>query len=179
MGRPPSPKKKRQIPIALPSDLRSSLQDRATAGGHSLAEEIRRRLERSLIVDQCDHPTRELVVDIAQIAMEVERETSAPWHQDAAAHATMRSAVLAAVARRALKRGDNILNPPALAPPSLRPGATLGGTSPHDIGMWIEHRVWEQRDWTPEARANFRRGMEETMREILRTHEQQNDGETS
>lgn len=96
MGRGPS---KRQMGVGLPDDLRARLEA-AAAGRHSLAEEIRRRVERTFIEDALDPPLRALVGDIVELAELVRFDVAGDWHSDPGAHATFRSAVLALIDER-------------------------------------------------------------------------------
>jgi hypothetical protein len=97
MGRGPS---KRQMGVGLPADLRAQLEAASTAAGHSVAEEIRRRVERTFKEDGIDPVTRELRDDIVQLAELVRFDVAGDWHSDPVAHAAFRSAVLALIGER-------------------------------------------------------------------------------
>src|SRR5262249_41372065 len=81
MGRKPSPEKQKQIPVALPPDLRASLDAAAIAAGISVGEEIRRRF-RALEVDPA---TRELVDAILHFAAQSREVIGADWFAHPAA----------------------------------------------------------------------------------------------
>jgi hypothetical protein len=81
MGRPPLEKKQRQLAVALPAEIRDRLQMAADTAGHSLAEEIRRRIERTLREDALGPDLRELLADVAWLAYEIDRQVgiSSSW----------------------------------------------------------------------------------------------------
>jgi plasmid stability protein len=92
MGRPPVEKKQRQFAVALPPDIRDRLQIEAAAAGHSLAEEIRRRLNRTFYEDSFDARTRELAADLVQIAEAIAREKTFSWYSHEKANDTLAAA---------------------------------------------------------------------------------------
>jgi hypothetical protein len=97
MGRGPS---KRQIPVALSAELRARLEAAAGAAGHSVAEEVRRRVDRTFIEDALDPPLRALVDDIVELAEWVRVDVAGNWHSDPGAHAVFRSGVLMLIDER-------------------------------------------------------------------------------
>lgn len=80
MGRPPVEKKQRQFPVALPDEVRERLEAAAKASERSLAEEIRRRLNKSFEADTHDEQTRDLAYAVIWMAEELGRQTGRPWH---------------------------------------------------------------------------------------------------
>lgn len=96
MGRPPLDKKQRQLPVALPPDIRAQLKSLSAQAGHSLAEEIRRRIERTIREDAMDGVTRELRDGVVNIAAALHRDYKAKWHASPSA----RQALSAAIAQR-------------------------------------------------------------------------------
>ena len=80
MGRPPLQNKQRQIAVALPPDLRERLEKAASASQHSIAMEIRQRLEQTFSAESVDKATRELVFTIEDIAELVRTQTGRGWH---------------------------------------------------------------------------------------------------
>ena len=54
--------------VALPDDLREQLQRAADAAGHSVAAEIRQRVERTFSEDAIDPVMRELIAGILTTA---------------------------------------------------------------------------------------------------------------
>jgi hypothetical protein len=83
----------KQLKISLTDDLRRHLEAVSAAAGHSLAEEIRRRLERTLVQDGSDPETAELLAAIATFANHVKRETGHAWHRHAGSHEALRRAI--------------------------------------------------------------------------------------
>jgi hypothetical protein len=75
MGRKP----KRQMGVALSDELRQKLSTASEAGGRSIAEEIRRRVEQSFEADAVDEATRELVEAVIWIADELNRQIRSSW----------------------------------------------------------------------------------------------------
>jgi hypothetical protein len=149
--------------------LDREMHDRLKAGERGLSDEIRWRVQRTLDEDDTyDAPTRELGAAVMALALEVQRETGCSWHNHAGAHRLLRRAILTKLAR--LKPEGPMFDG--------QPGRTIPGTDLEDIGMWIEHDVWTQRDWTPEGREHFRKMKEQTLGEIReRVSKQQNEGE--
>ena len=82
MGRPPLESKQRQLAVALPPEVRAQLEAAATASGHSVAEEIRRRINLTLWLDTYDKPTRDLADAVMWIAREIELQTRSPWQRN-------------------------------------------------------------------------------------------------
>jgi hypothetical protein len=171
MGRPPLEKKQRQLPVALPADLRDQLEAAAGVAGHSVAEEIRRRIARTIGADAYDEPTRELADDIMRMAAEVELETGAAWHSHAGSHAAFRQAILSRLSR---------LKPEGFTAFGERPHQSDPGDDPQEIGIWAEHAVWQTRDWSAEERERFRATKESSFQEIVKLHqERKQDGDQS
>ena len=84
----------RQISIALDAETRDELEERAIAVGRSIADEIRRRIERTLYEDKFDPETRDLAFDIMTLAAEVEHLNGIPWHKHPKAHQALAEAVM-------------------------------------------------------------------------------------
>jgi hypothetical protein len=82
MGRPPLENKQRQIAVALPPDLRARLQKAATGSEHSVAMEIRQRLEQTFAAERADKATRELLFIIQDIAELIRTQTGCGWSID-------------------------------------------------------------------------------------------------
>ena len=87
---------KRQMGVALPDDLREQLQLAADAAGHSVAAEIRKRVERTFNEDAIDPVMRELIGGILTTALSIELDLVGSWH----AHPAVHRAFAAAVAQR-------------------------------------------------------------------------------
>ncbi len=108
MGRPPLEKKQRQLPVALPEDVRAELEAAALKSGHSVAEEIRRRITLTLEADAHDTQTRALAADVAQLAEQINREKGFAWHSHEKAFETLVSAINAWLAGIKPKRRDGV-----------------------------------------------------------------------
>jgi hypothetical protein len=93
--------------VALDDALRAKLEASAAAKGHSLAAEIRQRLERDYKQEAIDPVTRELIAGILNLAELIRADANAPWHSGRWAH----QAFAAAVAQRLTG-----YQPPDLAP---------------------------------------------------------------
>lgn len=72
--------RKKQMGVALPDYLRDKLAACSRAADRSIAEEIRRRLERSFEIDARDELTRDLVSAAIWIAADISSQVGAPWH---------------------------------------------------------------------------------------------------
>src|SRR5579859_4871669 len=99
MGRPPLETKLRQIPVALSADSRARLEEAAANAGHSLAEEIRRRLERTFVEDATDQPTRDLMLTFDDLNRLVAAQTGYSWYTHPGAWSVLRAAILARLDR--------------------------------------------------------------------------------
>jgi hypothetical protein len=160
-----------QLKITLPDAIRAKLDAAAAKSGYSLAEEIRSRLERTFADDELDQPTRDFLDGLKLIPAEIERETGALWHSHAGAFAVFRQAILSRLARL---RSTGGLNSDDVRF-GERPHQSNPGADPQDIGISIEHLLWEHPDFT---RSRLRVAMEESYRQILKLHrEREGDGQ--
>jgi hypothetical protein len=82
----------RQLKVSLTDDLFRQLAMVSTAVGHSLASEIRRRLERTF-AQEGDPRTDELLIAIRSFAILVKSETGHAWHAHAGANEAFRRAI--------------------------------------------------------------------------------------
>jgi hypothetical protein len=155
----------KQLKVSLPDDLRARLDAASAESGRSLGDEIRTRVEQSFEQAAVAKPTRDLQEAVARMAAEIERETSRAWHQHAGAHATLRQAILSRLARLKPKGSTEFGDRPHRAIPATE--------DPQEIGMWVESRVWQTRDWPAEARERLRLESEKTLREIVALHNNQ------
>jgi hypothetical protein len=89
---------KQQVPIGLGPEMRARLQTAAAAAGHSIAEEVRARIERSFTEDDLAPALRTLVTDLVAVADLVAIDTGGAWNTDRASHETFKAAVLALIA---------------------------------------------------------------------------------
>jgi hypothetical protein len=81
---------KKQFNIALSDDMRAQLDAASREAGHSIAEEVRRRLERSFFGDaSMDQRTRDLAIAIGRFARLLEHDRGSAWHADSTAHAAL------------------------------------------------------------------------------------------
>jgi hypothetical protein len=85
-----------RLKISLPEELRARIEAASSSAGHSLGEEIRQRLERSLNDDAIDPKTRELGTDVMWLASEINHQSGdqAPWHAHDRAHEALATALL-------------------------------------------------------------------------------------
>jgi hypothetical protein len=88
MGRPPLEKKQQQFTVALPPEVRSRLEAAATAAGHSIAEEIRRRIDQTISWETVDPVMRELLRGIENLSARLGADFGPKfnWHNDWQAH---------------------------------------------------------------------------------------------
>jgi hypothetical protein len=92
----------KQLKVSLPDELRARLDKAAAEAGHSVAEDIRQRLERTLADDAIkgaiDPKTRELTDDIVSLIDRIELDTGSSWHRKTKVHETLALAVQALLA---------------------------------------------------------------------------------
>jgi hypothetical protein len=92
-GRPATGKQK-QLTVSVNEEQRAALEAASAKAGHSVAEEIRRRLDRTLYEeDTFDPQTRKLAEDIRDFAHEIERITQLKWHAYPKAHEALAEAI--------------------------------------------------------------------------------------
>jgi hypothetical protein len=143
MGREPAKK----VGVALGEALRAELEASAKTRGHSLASEIRRRLEESYNYDAADRQTRDLMDSVLQFATLVKLQTGHDWHSHPAATRVMRYAITGRLAR--LKpNGDPVFQLVEL------PSAQLVAPGSDDLeamGLAIEAVAFHQRKTTSTA----------------------------
>ena len=126
---------KKQMGVALGDALKAELEVGATAHGHSVASEIRRRLDEGYEYDTAEKPTRALADMILHLATLVRLQTGQDWHSHPAANRVMRYAITAHLAR--LKPpGDAAFKANEL--PSARL-VTPGTDDPESMGLALEH----------------------------------------
>jgi hypothetical protein len=131
MGRGPL---KRQMGVALDPKLRARLEAASVTAGHSVASEIRRRLEQSFEAEGLDLPTRRLMAAIGELAVLVRLQTNHAWHSHPAANRVFRHALTARLAR--LKpSGEPVFAPNEL--PTVRLVAA-GSDDPEAMGLALE-----------------------------------------
>ena len=92
---------KKQMGVALDDELRAKLEAACAEAarakeGHSVAEEIRRRLKQSFEAEELDPVTRELLDGIINLAETIRLDLGAAWH----AYPAIQEAFAAAVAQR-------------------------------------------------------------------------------
>jgi hypothetical protein len=81
---------KKQLNVALSDGLRAQLDAASREAEHSIAEEVRQRLERSFFGDdQMDQKTRDLAMAIGRFARLLEHDRGSAWHADAMTHAAL------------------------------------------------------------------------------------------
>jgi hypothetical protein len=98
----------KQVSVALPADVRDRLEAAATTAGHSIAEEIRRRLERGFEDDDVAAERTDitrLMEQIGAMACLAELVTGNRWSTDAAS-AGLVLLGLAKFVQRAVEGGD-------------------------------------------------------------------------
>src|SRR5262245_47223368 len=89
----------KQLKVSLPDELRAEIEEAAAKAGHSLGEEIRQRLERTLQDDGIDPATRKLMAAIGDLHVLARSQPNHSWHQQPAAHRVFRHAIVARLAR--------------------------------------------------------------------------------
>jgi hypothetical protein len=101
-------KRRKQLGVALSKALRAELEHSALKHGHSLAEEIRQRLEKTYDHETADRPTRDLMDAVLNLAMLVRLQTGHDWHGHPAASRVLRYAIMARLARLRHAADDDV-----------------------------------------------------------------------
>jgi len=83
----------RQVNVSLPDDLRAELDAASAAAGHTLATEIRNRLQRSIANDRLGGPNQRFMQLIGLLGFLTRQQTGHMWHEHAAAHFVFRGAI--------------------------------------------------------------------------------------
>src|SRR5215470_8246995 len=94
----------KQIGVALSEAVRDALETAASNAGHSIAEEIRQRIERTFVEDAVAPETRKLTTAINLLADLIEAQTKHKWFENPAATSVMKHAIDALLG--SLKGGD-------------------------------------------------------------------------
>jgi hypothetical protein len=99
MGRKPLPAalRKKQFNVALDDDTRASLEKIATEHGQTVADEIRQRLDRTLLEDEkFDELTRHLGSTVMDLAASIQRHGAkgVAWHQHPKAFEALTQAIM-------------------------------------------------------------------------------------
>jgi hypothetical protein len=128
MGRPPLEIKQRQMAVAMPPHLRERLEQAASAAQHSVAEEIRQRLEQTFDAERLDKPTRDLQFTIKHLAELVRIQTGSDWHVHSDAWQVFRQAISTGLDRLRPTAAAHPATPAAAARPN--PPARAGKDEP-------------------------------------------------
>jgi hypothetical protein len=134
----------KQLKVSLPDDLRAQLDAAAAGSGQSLAQEIRRRLERTLAEDAAKHAidpkTQRLADAVIGLAADVQEHAGVSWHGNSRANEALAEAVLTYLS--ALKQ------PPSAA------DDLFGPFDPKTLGQTLA-RVRSKADVTREPRTLY------------------------
>src|SRR6516162_5598102 len=126
--------RQKQMGVALPDELRKQLEDASASNGLSIAEEIRRRLERTFEED-AKPEDRALMEDVLNLAYWVRMQTGHHWHEHPRANEIMRYAVEAAIKRSGGDDEDREFDPTKMPHPQGRP---VKSDDPKAIGSGLE-----------------------------------------
>jgi hypothetical protein len=116
----PRGSRQKQLAVALPEDIRARVEAAAGQSGHSLAEEIRQRLERTVEDDAIDPETRKLMEAVELLAQLVKIQTGHSWFDHPAATSVMKHAIDARLARMMGGDGEATFLPDELPPKEIR-----------------------------------------------------------
>ncbi|MET4240726.1 hypothetical protein ABIB07_003953 [Bradyrhizobium sp. RT10b] len=86
----------KQVNVALPDTTRTYLEEIAAKNGRKLSEEVRARLDQSVVDDRFDAATQELGRDVMWLARLASRNSNAPaaeWKRDRVLFDAFRRAV--------------------------------------------------------------------------------------
>jgi hypothetical protein len=185
--------KQKQLAVALPIRLRALLELAASKNGCSVAAEIRRRLQYTLVEDEIDEPVKSFRMEMTQLATLVSGETNQDFRTHPAANAVLRYAINARLARTKAE------GPEKFAPGELRKNRWIaaGSDDPQIIGVametvlqaYLDRRDKDTEDMNTEdmnkdrgerlaeARAALRRAIEETRESAATPTEPNVEGE--
>jgi hypothetical protein len=116
----PRGSRQKQMGVALPDDIRAQVEAAAERAGHSIAEEIRQRLERTFQEDAIPAQTRVLMLEIKLLAGLIEIETGREWTSHPATTSVMKHAIDARLARMRGGDGNATFEPNELPPKADR-----------------------------------------------------------
>lgn len=94
----PEKEKRKQLAVALSAERRNQLEAISAEAGHSVAEEIRQRLERTFQDDAVEAVTRELCEGIVNIAAQIRLDFGVEWHFVPRSHETFATAIAERIA---------------------------------------------------------------------------------
>jgi hypothetical protein len=169
----------KQMKVALPDELRASLDGVSERSGRSVAEEIRARVEASFARDAvADVATRDFIEAVARMPAEIARETGANWDTHAGAHEVLAAAIQIWLAE---------LKPDGPKAFGERPHATVFSDDPYQLASLIVHRLRKEpgftnsktRQWMEEEHQRLRAdtitmmGMPPVLRDTPQQHRNQ------
>jgi hypothetical protein len=158
----------KQLKVSLPDGLREHLEQASSKAGHSLSEELRLRLEKTIADEEIDPETRELMAAVGRFAALVRLQTRQEWHRHPAAHRVLRHEITARLAR--LKpEGEPVFLSGELPTARL---VAAGSDDPEAMGLALEAVDFHRPPMTPERRRRLDELRENTYREILELHQQ-------
>jgi hypothetical protein len=123
----------KQLKVNLPDALRGQLEVASEAAGHSVAEEIRQRLEQTF-KEGSDQHTRALMLAIDNLDFLVRIQTGKAWHQHAGAARVFRTAIIKRLVRLLPKSGTAEFRPDEL-PQGKR---LVESDDPETMGVGLE-----------------------------------------
>jgi len=139
MGRPPAKHKQRQIAVALPPTFRERLEQAASASDHSIAEEVRQRLEQSFGAERLEQATRDLLLTIQSVAKLVLSETGYDWFAHPHAWEVFRHAINVHLDR--LRPTEAVTGHPV----ALQPCPLVSSDNAEAIGTGLEAILFNMR----------------------------------
>jgi hypothetical protein len=138
IGRPATGKQK-QLGVSVNETQRVALEAAAANAGHSVAEEIRRRIERTFAEDERDAQTQELIASIASFVATLRHSIGHDWHRHPAAHRVFEKATMSRLGR--LKPAGE----PVFAPGELPDQRLVWSDDPDMIGSALEAMDYHSR----------------------------------
>jgi hypothetical protein len=157
----------KKLQISLPDDLRDRLDAVIAKSGNSLGEEIRQRLERTLLQD-ADPKTAKLLAAIQDFAVWTRLYTDHAWHQHPAASRALRRAILARIARQWGKSVEDA----TFKPNELPTARMVDSDDPDTMGLSIEAMLFHM---PPVSEERLRQANEAAMEKIRKLDEENNE----
>jgi|SRR5271165_256567 len=159
---------RRQLGVALDDELRERLAAAAEAKGHSIAEEVRQRVQQTFDAEAFDRPTRDLMRAIGGFAVLVRLQTNHTWHSHPAANRVMRYAITARHARLQPK-GEAVF-----APNELPASRLVASDDLEAMGLGLEAIDFHTRPLDEQQSREFH---EQTRKELLERYPHLKDKE--
>jgi hypothetical protein len=160
--------KQKQMGVALPDEMRMRLEASAAKAGHSVGEEIRQRINRTLREDNLGPHTSSLLFEIGKLAAMAMTQTGFFWHEHPATARILQLAISARLARYGAIPGVKFEEGEL---PKVRLVAA-GSDDPQEIAMGMEAVVHFNEEFADEQLSALKKDLQERWRRDSKTEAQ-------